>query len=41
MFGNFAIKGGGSMPNGKNHLKFPFWLFDTFPYAQKVYSENV
>ena len=23
--------GGESTPNGKNHLKFPFWLFVTFP----------
>ena len=23
---------GRSTPNGKNHLKLPFWLFDTFPY---------
>ena len=27
-----AIKGGGgSTPNGKNHLKFPFWLSDNLP----------
>ena len=27
-----AIKGGErSTPNGKNHLKFPFWLFDNLP----------
>ena len=33
MSGNFAIKGGGGgrTPNGKCHLKFPFWLFETFP----------
>ena len=34
MSGNFAIKGGrggGRTPNGKCHLKFPFWLFDSFP----------
>ena len=24
--------GRGSTPNGKNHLKFPFWLFDNLPY---------
>ena len=24
--------GGGSTPNGKNHLKFPFWLFEPLPY---------
>ena len=23
--------GGGPTPNGKNHLKFPFWLFDALP----------
>ena len=31
-----AIKGGGSTPNGKNHLKFPFWLFDTLPYSVEI-----
>ena len=31
MSGNFAIKGGGRTPNGKCHLKFPFWFFDSFP----------
>ena len=30
MSGNFAIKGGGRTPNGKCHLKFPFWLFEPF-----------
>ena len=29
-----AIKGGGGRtPNGKCHLKFPFWLCDYFPYT--------
>ena len=33
MSGNFAIKGGGGRtPNGKCHLKFPFWFFDSLPY---------
>ena len=32
MSGNFAIKGwGGRTPNGKCHLKFPFWFFDYLP----------
>ena len=32
MSGNFAIKGGGGRPpNGKCHLKFPFWFFDSVP----------
>ena len=32
MSGNFAIKGGGGRtPNGKCHLKFPFWFFAPFP----------
>ena len=32
MSGNFAIKGGGGRtPNGKCHLKFPFWFFDYLP----------
>ena len=25
--------GGGRPPNGKCHLKFPFWLFEPFPYV--------
>ena len=25
------LRGGGSTPNGKNHLKFPFWLFENVP----------
>ena len=25
---------GGSTPNGKNHLKFPFWLFDNPPKGE-------
>ena len=25
------LRGGGRTPNGKCHLKFPFWLFDSFP----------
>ena len=30
MSGNFAIKGGGGRtPNGKCHLKFPFWFLTT------------
>ena len=34
MSGNFAIKGGGGRaPNGKCHLKFPFWFFDSVPYT--------
>ena len=34
MSGNFAIKGGGGgrTPNGKCHLKFPFWFFAPLPY---------
>ena len=34
MSGNFAIKGGGGgrTPNGKCHLKFPFWFFAHLPY---------
>ena len=34
MSGNFAIKlrGGGRSPNGKCHLKFPFWFFAHLPY---------
>ena len=37
MSGNFAIKvGGGATPNGKCHLKFPFWFFDSFPYAKSL-----
>ena len=34
MSGNFAIKGGGGggrTPNGKCHLKFPFWLSAHLP----------
>ena len=32
MSGNFAIKGGGGRtPNGKCHLKFPFWLLAHLP----------
>ena len=34
MSGNFAIKGGGGggrTPNGKCHLKFPFWFSAPFP----------
>ena len=33
MSGNFAIKGGGGgrPPNGKCHLKFPFWFFESVP----------
>ena len=26
-----GIMGGGGCPNGKVHLKFPFWLFETLP----------
>ena len=26
--------GGGATPNGKNHLKFLFWLFDNLPLVQ-------
>ena len=33
MSGNFAIKGGGRTPNGKCHLKFPFWFFESVPYS--------
>ena len=51
MSGNFAIKGGGvSAPNGKCHLKFPFWFFDYLPYLEQfiflpkpwcsIYGEN-
>ena len=33
MSGNFAIKGGGGRtPNGKCHLKFPFWFSEPLPY---------
>ena len=33
MSGNFAIKGGGGRtPNGKCHLKFPFWFSAHLPY---------
>ena len=33
MSGNFAIKGGGGggAPNGKCHLKFPFWFSAHLP----------
>ena len=27
------LRGGGG-PNGKCHLKFPFWFFDSFPYSK-------
>ena len=30
--------GGGRTPNGKCHLKFPFWLFETFPYPKLNYA---
>ena len=34
MSGNFAIKGGGDRtPNGKCHLKFPFWFSAHLPYC--------
>ena len=33
-----AIKGGGPTPNGKNHLKFPFWLFDNLPKCITWYN---
>ena len=35
MSGNFAIKGGGGgrPPNGKCHLKFPFWFSAYLPYT--------
>ena len=36
MSGNFAIKGGGRTPNGKCHLKFPFWLSAPFPNRQSL-----
>ena len=40
MSGNFAIKGGGGRPpNGKCHLKFPFWLFDYFPKSVSALCE--
>ena len=32
-----AIKGGGRTPNGKCHLKFPFWFFDSVPYKNTLY----
>ena len=43
MSGNFAIKGGrgGQTPNGKCHLKFPFWLFEPFPKHIKEIHHNV
>ena len=45
MSGNFAIKeGGGRTPNGKCHLKFPFWLFDSFPESKirrLLYNETL
>ena len=36
MSGNFAIRGGGRTPNGKCHLKFPFWFFETFPNDESL-----
>ena len=42
MSGNFAIKGGGRTPNGKCHLKFPFWFFDYLPKGlEKGYFQQV
>ena len=32
MSGNYDH--GGGTPNGENHLKFPFWLFDALPYVK-------
>ena len=42
MSGNFAIKGGegGRTPNGKCHLKFPFWFSAPFPNPQKWFFTN-
>ena len=41
MSGNFAIKGGGGRtPNGKCHLKFPFWFFDYLPKEKKEEKEK-
>ena len=41
MSGNFAIKGGGGgTPNGKSHLKFPFWFFDSLPNGVNIYEEK-
>ena len=43
MSGNLCHSwGGGRAPNGKYHLKFPFWLFEPLPYAntyQKIISK--
>ena len=36
MSGNCAIKGGGRTPNGKCHLKLPFWFFDSVPKRRKA-----
>ena len=44
MSGNFAIKGGGGRtPNGKCHLKFPFWFFAHLPkqMLEKVFCSNM
>ena len=38
MSGNFAIKGGGGRtPNGKCHLKFPFWFSAHLPNFQTFF----
>ena len=29
-------RGGGPTPNGENHLKFPFGLFEPLPYIENV-----
>ena len=30
------LRGGGQTPNGKCHLKFPFWFFESFPNPKYV-----
>ena len=43
MTGNYDHLGGGVgglTPNGKKHLKFPFWLLEPFPY-QAINSSNI
>ena len=30
------LRRGGRTPNGKYHLKFPFWLFEPFPYLHTL-----